>query len=139
MNVLKMLAGLTLITASQVFAGPTPSPEGARVYIISPADGAVVSNPVLVQFGLENAGVAPAGVEKPGTGHHHLLIDVDSLPDMDAPIPADDHHKHFGGGQTQVELQLAPGKHSLQLILGDYIHVPHNPPLVSDKITITVE
>jgi len=139
MNKCKLLAGLALIAASQAFAGPSPSPEGARSYIISPADGAVVSSPVLVQFGLANAGVAPAGVDKPGTGHHHLLIDVDQLPDMDAPIPADEHHKHFGGGQTQVELSLTPGVHTLQLLLGDYTHTPHNPPLISKKITITVE
>lgn len=120
-------------------AGQAESPEGASAYIISPKDGAVVSSPVLVQFGLANMGVAPAGVQKPATGHHHLLIDLEELPDLDAPMPADEQHRHFGGGQTQVELELAPGKHSLQLLLGDYVHRPHNPPVMSEKITITVK
>ena len=125
--------------AAGILAGPTPAPEGAKAYIISPADGATVSSPVTVQFGLEGFGVAPAGVEKANTGHHHLLVDADQLPDMDMPIPADDHHRHFGGGQTQVSLDLPPGKHTLQLIMGDHNHVPHNPPVMSDKITIEVK
>jgi hypothetical protein len=84
-------------------------------------------------------GVAPAGVEKAATGHHHLLIDLDTLPDPGKPLPADDHHKHFGGGQTETTVDLAPGQHTLQLIMGDHNHVPHDPPVVSDRITITVE
>lgn len=123
------------------FAGLTPAqaPEGARAYIISPSDGATVSSPVTVVFGLQNMGVSPAGVERDATGHHHLLIDVDALPPAGQPIPADDRHRHFGGGQTQVELDLAPGTHTLQLLLGDHLHVPHNPPVASEKITIIVE
>lgn len=121
------------------FAGLTPAPEGARAYIISPSDGATVSSPVTVVFGLQNMGVSPAGVERDGTGHHHLLIDVEALPPAGQPIPADDQHRHFGGGQTQVELDLAPGTHTLQLLLGDHLHVPHNPPVASEKITIIVE
>jgi len=117
----------------------TPAPAGARVYIISPADGAVVSSPVTVKFGLSGMGVAPAGVDKPNTGHHHLLIDLDGVPPAGMPLPADDHHKHFGGGQTETTVQLAPGQHTLQLIMGDQNHVPHEPPVMSDKITITVE
>ncbi len=115
----------------------TPAPEGARAYIVSPSDGATVASPVHVVFGLEGMGVAPAGVDKPMTGHHHILIDAD-LETPDRPIPADDRHVHFGGGQTETTLDLAPGTHTLQLVLGDHNHVPHDPPVVSRKITITV-
>lgn len=123
------------------FAGETPSPEGAKAYIISPADGATVSSPVHVVFGLVGMGVAPAGVDKPNTGHHHLLIDRDppSGEDLDMPLPADDNTKHFGGGQTETMIELAPGKHTLQLLLGDMNHIPHNPPVLSEPISITVE
>jgi len=120
-------------------AGATPSPEGAEVYIISPADGATVSNPVLVQFGLRGMGVAPAGIAKENTGHHHLLIDLDQPPALDKPLPSDAHHRHFGGGQTEVMLDLVPGKHTLQLLLGDQAHIPHQPPVISEPVTITVE
>ncbi len=113
------------------------SPAGARVYIIEPADGAVVSSPVTVKFGLSGMGVAPAGVDKENTGHHHLLVDVKALPKMDQPMGK--NVKHFGGGQTETTLTLAPGKHTLQLILGDKYHIPHNPPVISKKITITVK
>jgi hypothetical protein len=116
----------------------TPAPENARVYIISPADGETVSNPVTVKFGLEGMGVAPAGVKVPNTGHHHLLVDSD-LPPLDKPIPSDKNHIHFGKGQTQTTLTLLPGKHTLQLLLGDANHIPHSPPVVSEKITITVK
>ncbi len=108
------------------------------LYIIEPADGATVSSPVKVIFGLSGMGVAPAGVERDNTGHHHLIIDAD-LPDMKQPIPADDHHKHFGGGQTEATVELAPGKHTLQLLLGNFVHIPHDPPVASKKITITVK
>ncbi|WP_455208323.1 DUF4399 domain-containing protein [Kaarinaea lacus] len=126
-----------LVFSSAVLAA-TPSPDGAKVYIISPADGATVSSPVKVQFGLEGMGVAPAGVDKEKTGHHHLLIDTDT-PAADKPIAKDDNHKHFGGGQTEVMLDLKPGKHTLQLMLGDKAHIPHSPAVISDKITITVQ
>jgi len=116
----------------------TPAPEGASVYIISPKDGATLSSPVTVRFGLRGMGVAPAGVDDPKTGHHHVIIDA-PLPDLDRPIPSDDRHRHFGGGQTEVSLELAPGHHTLQLVLGDRNHVPHVPPLVSQRIEITVE
>lgn len=111
----------------------------ARVYIISPVDGETVDGPVTVRFGLSGMGVAPAGVDKPGTGHHHLLIDVDGLPAMDQPIPNDDRHRHFGAGQTETRLELPPGEHTLRLIFADHNHVPHDPPLVSDPIRITVK
>lgn len=117
----------------------TPSPEGANVYIISPSHGEVVNNPVTIRFGLTGMGVAPAGIDKPGTGHHHLLIDLQARPAMDKPLPADANHKHFGGGQTQTTLELSPGKHTLQLIMGDKTHIPHKPPVISEKITIMVK
>ncbi len=136
-----LAAGLALgLGAATAVAGETPAPDGATVYIISPADGASVSNPVTVVFGLEGMGVAPAGVEKENTGHHHLLIDVDpSTIDPDSPLPADDNHRHFGGGQTQTSVELAPGEHTLILMLGDQNHIPHDPPVLSEPVTITVQ
>lgn len=122
-----------------VLQAATPAPEGAGVYIISPQDGAVVENPVTVRFGLRGMGVAPAGIDKAMTGHHHLLIDVMALPSMDKPLPSDDRHRHFGAGQTEVELHLEPGEHRLQLIMGDMNHVPFSPPLMSKPVTITVK
>lgn len=115
------------------------SPDGAAVYIISPRDGDEVSSPVTVVFGLKGMGVAPAGIDVANTGHHHLMVDVDELPNLDEPLPSDDHHLHFGGGQTQYDVELSPGKHTLQLVLGDRLHRPHDPPVFSDKITITVK
>jgi hypothetical protein len=115
----------------------TEAPKGAELYFIAPSDGAVVKSPVRVAFGLRGMGIAPAGVVKEGTGHHHLLIDTD-LPDLELPIPADEHHKHFGGGQTETVIELAPGQHTLQLLLGNHLHVPHDPPIASERITITV-
>jgi uncharacterized protein DUF4399 len=116
----------------------TPSPPGASVYIISPKDGAKVSSPFVVEFGLKGMGVAPAGVKIENTGHHHLLIDTDAPADLNAPLPSSDKVMHFGKGQTQTTLTLPPGKHTLQLLLGDNGHVPHNPPVISKKITVTV-
>lgn len=101
--------------------------------------GEIITSPVTVQFGLEGVGVAPAGVQIEKIGHHHLLIDVGELPDMSKLIPSDDHHQHFGGGQTPTTLELAPGQHSLQLLLGDHMHAPHDLPVMSKEITITVE
>jgi len=129
----------TFLIGSFTMAGTTPSPSGADVYIISPADGEVVNNPFKVVFGLSGMGVAPAGVDKPNTGHHHLLIDVAARPALDRPLPADEHHKHFGGGQTETTLSLSPGKHTLQLIMGDQNHIPHDPAVISQKIMITVK
>lgn len=134
-----MLLGFSTVFATFSVLADSPSPDGAMEYIISPSDGEIVHNPVRVQFGLKGMGVAPAGVEKSNTGHHHLLVDVNTLPAMDKPLPADEHHKHFGGGQTETELNLTPGKHTLQLILGDSKHIPHKPPVMSKKITITVK
>lgn len=132
-----VLAGaLALITLPS--AAQTPSPPGAKVYIISPQNGDTVQNPIVVRFGLTGMGVAPAGVEKPNTGHHHLLVDTD-LPKMDEAIPADGNHIHFGNGQTETSLTLSPGQHTLQLLLGDWSHIPHTPPVASEKITVTVK
>ena len=136
-----LVAVAIIFAAGTALAGDTPAPPGAAVYFITPLDGDVVSSPVPVVFGLQGMGVAPAGTEKEMTGHHHLLIDVPT-PTGDAlnqPLPADDNHKHFGGGQTETSIELAPGTHTLQLILGDWSHIPHNPPVMSEKITITVK
>jgi len=116
----------------------TPSAAGAEVYIISPKNGAKVTSPFVVQFGLKGMGIAPAGVKIENTGHHHLLIDTDPPADASAPLPASDKVVHFGKGQTETTLTLPPGKHTLQLLLGDAGHVPHNPQVISKKITITV-
>ena len=116
----------------------TPRPADAKLYIISPANGETVSSPVTVRFGLSGMGVAPAGVATPNTGHHHLIIDS-PVPPFDAPLPKDDRHLHFGAGQTETSVALTPGKHTLQLVLADKDHVPHDPPLVSDAIKITVK
>ena len=113
--------------------------DEASLYFITPQDGDVVSGEFTIQFGLRGMGVAPAGVEKDKTGHHHLLIDVETLPPMDAPLPSTDHVRHFGGGQTETSLSLPPGKHTLQLVLGNYAHIPHKAPVISKKITITVK
>ena len=101
-------------------------------------NGAELKGPVKVLFGLSGMGVAPAGVQAPNTGHHHLLIDVDTLPPESLPLPADEHVRHFGLGQTEAEITLEPGQHTLQLVLGDALHIPHQPPVRSEKITITV-
>jgi hypothetical protein len=114
------------------------SPEGARLYFISPTNGETVSSPVTVRFGLAGMGVAPAGIATPNTGHHHLIIDA-PLPPPDLPVPADASHVHFGGGQTETTVELTPGSHTLQLVLGDQSHVQHNPPVTSERITITVK
>ncbi len=133
---------LTLFFTSAVLANElsSPAPENARVYFIMPSDGETVSSPLTVRFGLEGMGVAPAGVDRDNTGHHHLLIDTDlSSLNLDLPLPSTDQVKHFGGGQTETVLTLPPGEHTLQLMLGNHLHVPHTPPVISDKITITVK
>lgn len=131
------LAFLGLATTG-IAVAQSPSPEGARVYFIEPADGEEIEGPVKVSFGLSGMGVAPAGVEKEKTGHHHLLIDTE-LEDFDGPIPNDENHRHFGAGQTETIIELTPGKHTLQLILADHNHTPHKPPVKSEIITITVK
>ncbi|ULQ45429.1 DUF4399 domain-containing protein [Flagellatimonas centrodinii] len=115
-----------------------PAPTGAEVYFLEPRDGATVSNPVKVVFGLRNMGVAPAGVNQENTGHHHLLIDNPTV-NLGQPLPASEQVVHFGGGQTETTVKLAPGKHTLQLVLGDWKHQPHQPPVTSKTITIVVK
>ncbi len=118
-------------------AAPTPAKEGASVRIISPVDDEELDSPVTVVFGLTGMGISPAGIERAGTGHHHLLIDA-SLPPMRQAIPLSQNYRHFGGGQTQVTLELEPGEHTLQLLLGDHNHIPHEPPVYSEIVRIRV-
>ena len=134
-----IVAALVLAASLAAAQQRTPAPADAKVYIISPKNGAHVHNPVLVQFGLAGMGIAPAGVKFDNTGHHHLLIDTDAPADMSTPLPATDKIVHFGKGQTETRLTLTPGTHTLQLLLADMNHVPHQPPVISEKITITVE
>ena len=137
------LAGVVVAQAPQATApapaARTKAPEAARVYFISPKNGDTVAQKFTVQFGLKGMGIAPVGVNQPNTGHHHLLVDLAQMPNMSMPLPANDNIRHFGGGQTEVDLTLPPGKHTLQLVLGDYLHTPHEKPVTSEKITITVK
>lgn len=141
LNAISLCAALLLGASATAWADMprTPAPEGAKVYFIEPADGATVGQTFTVKFGLKGMGVAPAGVDAPATGHHHLLIDVDSPPAMNAPLPMTDAIRHFGKGQTETELTLPPGKHALQLLVGDKNHVPLDPPVMSEKISVTVK
>jgi hypothetical protein len=139
-----LVASLLLIQPA--FAGETQSPEGARVFFVGIADGDTVKSPVKVSFGIEGMIVAPAGTDEANTGHHHLFIDrpalgegPDGADELDANILADDNNVHFGKGQTETTVELAPGSHTLQLVLGDKDHIPHNPPVASEVITISVE
>lgn len=135
-----IVIGATLGTAGLALAqqkgGPTPSPAGAGVYFIDLKDGATVGTKAVIHFGLRGMGVAPAGSDKENSGHHHLLIDAD-LPPLDQPIPNDPNHLHFGAGQTEAEVTLTPGPHTLQLLFGDKNHIPHSPPLMSERIRVT--
>ncbi|HRQ48793.1 MAG TPA: DUF4399 domain-containing protein [Rhodocyclaceae bacterium] len=137
-SVIVLASMVAMLSAAPLAGARTPAPEGAEVYFIAPTDGATLKSPVTVHFGMRGMGVAPAGVEMPKTGHHHLILNA-PLPPMDQGIPADERHIHFGGGQTEVRLELPPGKHEMQLLVGDHLHIPHEPPIMSDRITITVE
>lgn len=143
-----VLAAIFLLAACEEYPPPeeatelprTVAPAGASVYIISPADSdTLAAGEVTVRFGLVGMGVAPAGVDFVETGHHHLLLNVETLPPMDLPLPNDANHLHFGNGQTETTLELPSGTHTLQLLLGDRLHIPHDPPVISEKITVTVE
>ena len=116
----------------------TPAPAGAKVFIIEPADGATVTSPVTVKFGAEGVEIVPAGTDKANSGHHHLLIDT-PVPDLNSAIPKDEHHVHYGKGQTDTTVELKPGKHTLQLLIGDKNHIPTDPPVESPVVTITVQ
>lgn len=143
MKKLVLITSLAMASCGVAYAqlpAQTPAPAGAEVYIISPADGAKVKGPVVVRFGLKGMGVAPAGIQMENTGHHHLFVDTDLPTDMTKPIGMIDNKIiHFGKGQTETTVTLPPGKHTLQLLLGDYLHVPNATPVASKKITITVE
>jgi hypothetical protein len=137
-----LLQGVCLLVgggSAALAAAPVSSvvPE-PRVYIIAPADGESITGPVTVRFGLAGMGVAPAGIERAGTGHHHLLLNVAELPALDKPLPSDAQHLHFGAGQTEVLLDLPPGEHTLRLVFADHNHVPHDPPLISVPVSIRV-
>ena len=132
--------GLLSQTALAQDVPRTAAPEGASAYIISPEDGATIEGgKVHVVFGLKGMGVAPAGIEYPDTGHHHLLVNAEDLPPVNMPIPTDENHIHFGMGQTETTLDLEPGVYTLQLLVGDKNHIPHDAPVMSEKITVTVE
>ena len=140
------ILGIVVCGIGAAIAGETPSAAGAEEYFVNLKDGDTVKSPFKVVFGLSGMGVAPAGTEAENTGHHHLFIDVPPLgqgeegaDELDANIPSDEHHMHFGKGQTETMLNLPAGKHTLQLVLGDKDHIPHNPPVASERITITVE
>jgi hypothetical protein len=128
-----------LLSLSTFAAAREPSTAGAEVYIVSPKDGAKVKGPVTVVFGIKGMGVAPAGIKFDGTGHHHLIVDSDAPTDLSQPLPATEKVIHFGKGQTETTLKLEPGKHTLQLVFADYLHIPHEPAVISKKVTITVE
>lgn len=143
-----LLAAMCLMCAGLAFAGDAAKPSspprakapaGARVFIVSPRNGATVGQDVLVKFGVKGIAIRPAGDPTPNTGHHHLLIDVAELPPGDAPIPNDATHKHYGKGQTEDTIHLTPGDHTLQLDFGDLAHMQFDPPLVSKKITVHVK
>ncbi len=136
MSLIFFLSACSAKTESSI---PKNSQKAISSYIISPLDGETVSSPVRVIFGLKGMGVAPAGVNIENTGHHHLLIDMNELPDLTKPLPATETLIHFGKGQTETNLELSPGTHTLQLLLGNFIHVPHSKPVLSEKITITVK
>ena len=138
-QLLVALLGSAVLTAVSAAAlAREPSPAGAEVYIVSPKDGAKVQSPVTVVFGLKGMGIAPAGIKFDNTGHHHLLVDGAVPADLSMPLAANEHSLHFGKGQTETSLTLTPGKHTLQLVFGDSLHVPHEPAVISKQITITV-
>jgi hypothetical protein len=141
-SALAFTTGLALADHHEEKKAPAAEPKvastkGAKVYIVSPKDGKTVKKKFTIRFGLKGMGIAPAGIKFPNTGHHHLIIDGAKF-DMDLPLPMSDTLKHFGGGQTEATIELAPGKHTLQLVLGDHLHRPHNPPILSKVVTITV-
>ncbi|MDD0842294.1 DUF4399 domain-containing protein [Pseudomonas sp. Gutcm_11s] len=139
LGLVALLCALPPLTWADKSAPQLPAPEGAEVYFIEPVDGATVGQTFTVRFGLKGMGVAPAGIDVPDTGHHHLLVDVSDMPLLDEPIPSSEHILHFGKGQTETELTLPPGPHTLQLLIGDKHHVPMEPPVISKKINITVQ
>jgi Domain of unknown function (DUF4399) len=142
MTLSDLARGFALVCLASVVSAQVPKTkavEGTTVYIISPKNGDTVGQTFTVRFGLKGMGIAPAGVQFANTGHHHLIIDLPKPPDMNAALPVTDNIRHFGAGQTEAEIKLAPGKHTLQLVFADYLHIPHDKPIVSEQITITVK
>jgi uncharacterized protein DUF4399 len=134
------LACAMMLSTATLAVGETPAPTEAKVYFINIKDGDTVTSPVTIRFGLSGMGIAPAGTEVENTGHHHLIIDEKFEGDeLTQAIPVDEHHMHFGKGQTEATVTLSKGSHTLQLVLGDWSHVPHKPPVMSDRITVNVE
>ena len=127
-----------LVTLNSIVLAQSESKENSRVFFIQPHNNAILQNPIEIKFGLENMNLVSAGVDEPFSGHHHLLINVDQIPNLNLPIPADSNHLHFGGGQSNTTLELPPGKYTLQLLFADHHHIPHSPPIISDKISITI-
>jgi len=141
MKTFPMMIALVLVSFAAAAADVplSPSPAGASVFFVEPADGATVPATFTVKFGVKGMTIAPAGTDQPNSGHHHLLIDVAEAPDMKQPLPANEHVVHFGKGQTETQVTLPPGKHTLQLVFANYLHIPHDPPVVSKQITVTVK
>ena len=143
MKVINSIVFTLLLLTQDVYAYPRYSSENVidepKLFFIMPNNGQVLTSPIKVKFGIKGMEIVPAGVDKPMSGHHHLLINVEKLPNMEMPIPADENHIHFGKGETETILELPKGKHELQLLLGNYIHVPHKNPLISEKIEIFIE
>ena len=138
LNALAAAALTASLGSATALAGETPSPPDAEVHIIWPKNGQVIrGGKFWIRMGAKQVGIAPAGVKKPNTGHHHLIIDAE-VPPLNDEIPSNKNYRHFGGGQTEARISLPPGRHTLQLIMGDHEHIPHNPPLVSQRITVTV-
>jgi hypothetical protein len=138
MRVISILILSILILPGVGHGEPYPS-KGKKLFFSNIVNGATVTSPVTIKFGIKGMKIVPAGVDKPMSGHHHLLVNLQKLPDMNMPIPADKNHLHFGKGQTEVTIELPKGTHTLQLLLGNHIHVPHKTPLLSEKIEIKVE
>jgi len=141
MKTFPMMIALVLVSFAAAAADVplSPSPAGASVFFVEPADGATVPATFTVKFGVKGMTIAPAGTDQPNSGHHHLLIDVAEAPDMKQPLAANEHVVHFGKGQTETQVTLPPGKHTLQLVFANYLHIPHDPPVVSKQITVTVK
>jgi hypothetical protein len=140
MRKIALAFAMMLSAATFASAGETPAPADAKAYFINIKDGDTVTSPVTIRFGLSGMGIAPAGTEVENTGHHHLIIDEKMEGEaLNEAIPVDEHHMHFGKGQTEATVTLPKGKHTLQLLLGDWSHVPHKTPVMSDVITVNVE
>lgn len=136
---MKLFSLFVLLAITQAIYIELLSAEPRKVFFIKPLDKEHVTNPVIIEFGVKGMKIVPAGADEPMSGHHHLLLNIDKLPNMKYPIPADENHLHFGKGQTQTKLNLPPGKHTLQLLLGNHLHIPHEVPLISEKIEIIVK